>query len=107
MDVTLYGKLIESLPANNEWGVLTEMLGKDTEFEAIYMVICDDETAMWDGYLVFKDYRFSPSEDVDGLPHGALQLKYFPPGAANGVLAAQRAEEYWKTLCVIFKGLMK
>lgn len=102
--ITIYEKMTEELTTNKEWGTITEMLGKDTEFEAIYLVSCDEDS-MWSGQLVFKDHRYSPPEQIDGLPHGALQFFYYPPGAANGVLAAQRAEDYWKTLCGIFSAL--
>lgn len=107
MEITLYGKLTEGLLSDKEWGVATAVLGKDTEFEAIYMITVGDDDGMWRGYLVFKDYRFSPPETMDGLLYGALQLQYEIPSAGNGVLARTRAENHWETLCGIFKGLMK
>lgn len=105
MDITLYGKMTESLHAKQEWGTIVGILGEGTEFEAIYSLSCDED-AMWGGVLVFKSLKYSPDEGEDvGMPRGALQFQYVLPSAGNGVLVETRAENYWNTLRSIFTDL--
>lgn len=106
MDITLYGKMTESLRAKQEWGTIVVMFGEGTEFEAICSISCNEDDGMWNGVLVFKSLKYSPDEGEDaGFPHGALQFQYVLPSAANGVLAETRAENYWNTLRSIFTDL--
>lgn len=106
MDITLYGKMTESLRAKQEWGTIVVMFGEGTEFEAICSLSCDKDDGMWRGVLVFKSLKYSPDEGEDaGFPHGALQFQYVLPSAGNGVLAETRAENYWNTLRSIFTDL--
>lgn len=97
-NLTLFD-LTEATPT--EWGVFTQHFGKGTEYEAIVKIAVDEDNAYWGGFLVFKDKRFSPEEE--DLP--GMQFQYFPPGGANGAVAASRAETFWETLCQIFSSL--
>jgi hypothetical protein len=85
-----------------EFSPIITKWGDDTEFEAISRIAWDDETGDWDGYLIFKDERFSPA-DPD-IPE--LQFQHRTPNAGNGVLANNRAGQTWETLISIFKSLM-
>lgn len=104
MASTLYKALQAEAITNKTWGIIVRTFGKDTEYEAIAKIMCDDETAQWEGFLIFKDYRFSPLENAEDFGE-LIQFQYTPSGAANGVLAEHRAKECWETLCGIFKGL--
>jgi hypothetical protein len=53
--------------------------------------------------LVTRRIRFSPLVG-DGLPN--MQFRHHTPRAGHRVLALDRAEHTWETLCTIFKNLM-
>jgi hypothetical protein len=101
--ITLFDLLAEKLvPIDGD--VIIRRWGEGTAFDAILRIKRDPERGEWDGYLVFRDARFSPFDaDVPGL-----QFRYELLAAGGcGVLSIQRAEETWKTLCTIFQSLMK
>jgi hypothetical protein len=83
----------------NVWASFSEVFGEGTEYEAVARISVGD--GEWCGYLVFKDTRFSP-EDRE-FP--GIQFKYPTSSAANGVVAAHRAEELWSTLRNVFEGI--
>lgn len=95
----MFYDMVRNMPRDT-FSPIISVWGEGTEYEAVARVDVFD--GMWDGFLVFKDIRFSPLE----LEHvHQLQFKHLTPSAGNGVLAEFRAKETWQTLVTIFKSL--
>jgi hypothetical protein len=96
MDKSFYQRVREAGDSHDNF---SSVLGEGTEYEAIARVAVHDGD--WYGYIVFKDTRFSPvDKDNPGI-----QLKYMTPGAANGVVAHYRANEFWQNVVEVFEGI--
>jgi hypothetical protein len=96
---TLYEVI--SASAQEQYVIITHH-GEGTPFEAVSRVEMDIDTAHWDGWLLFKDARFSPCESE--LP--GLGLRYGTPGGASGVVAVVRARNMHARLVAMFTALM-
>jgi len=98
---TLYQKLLEGVDKPFESDEHHELLGAGTEYEAVSRTFYSEHSERWEGFIVFKDNRYSPPDPDAPM----IEQRWDCPGGGNGVLAEVRNRNHWEMMVKMFKDL--